>query len=97
MSRTLPGTLAIGLLAFAFDWLPHHPHSERGRYVDTSYGNFELARYPARRVESLQAWCAADTSRWRIFSVIVSRPMPACRNCCSRCGRKGLGTQGLRP
>lgn len=27
----------------------------------TPYGNFELARYPARRIESLQAWCAADT------------------------------------
>lgn len=31
----LPGQLAAGVLAFCFDWLPHHPHSARGRYVDT--------------------------------------------------------------
>jgi fatty acid desaturase len=31
----LPGVLASGLLAFLFDWLPHHPHSTRGRGVDT--------------------------------------------------------------
>lgn len=30
-----PGVLASGLLAFLFDWLPHHPHSLRGRGVDT--------------------------------------------------------------
>lgn len=27
----------------------------------TPYGKFELARYPSRRREPLQAWCAADT------------------------------------
>ncbi|MEO1084621.1 MAG: fatty acid desaturase, partial [Acidobacteriota bacterium] len=27
-----PALLAAALLAFAFDWLPHHPHSERSRY-----------------------------------------------------------------
>lgn len=31
----LPSWLAVGVLAFAFDWLPHHPHSTQGRYVDT--------------------------------------------------------------
>jgi len=31
----LPGCLAIGLLGFAFDWLPHHPHCVQGRYIDT--------------------------------------------------------------
>lgn len=30
-----PGQLAIGLLALVFDWVPHHPHSVRGRWVDT--------------------------------------------------------------
>jgi len=30
-----PAFLASGLLAFAFDWLPHAPHSERRRYLDT--------------------------------------------------------------
>jgi len=30
-----PGIAAGGLLAFLFDWLPHHPHSVRGRGVDT--------------------------------------------------------------
>lgn len=30
-----PGIVASGLLAFLFDWLPHHPHSTRGRGVDT--------------------------------------------------------------
>ncbi|MEO1368405.1 MAG: fatty acid desaturase, partial [Acidobacteriota bacterium] len=27
-----PALLSAAVLAFAFDWLPHHPHSERGRY-----------------------------------------------------------------
>ena len=31
----IPGLLASGALAFLFDWLPHHPHSNRGRGVDT--------------------------------------------------------------
>lgn len=31
----IPGLLASGLLAFLFDWLPHHPHSTRGRGADT--------------------------------------------------------------
>lgn len=30
-----PAVLASGLLAFLFDWLPHHPHSVRGRGADT--------------------------------------------------------------
>ena len=28
----VPGWLASGLLAFAFDWLPHHPHDGTGRF-----------------------------------------------------------------
>lgn len=31
----LPGFIAQGFLAFAFDWLPHHPHEERSRYTNT--------------------------------------------------------------
>ncbi len=31
----LPSWLAVAVLAFFFDWLPHHPHSVQGRYVDT--------------------------------------------------------------
>jgi fatty acid desaturase len=31
----IPGVLSSGALAFLFDWLPHHPHSTRGRGVDT--------------------------------------------------------------
>lgn len=31
----VPALLALGMLAFAFDWLPHHPHRERGRMRDT--------------------------------------------------------------
>ena len=31
----VPAVVASGLLAFAFDWLPHHPHEVQGRYVDT--------------------------------------------------------------
>jgi fatty acid desaturase len=30
----LPGWLAGGLLAFAFDWLPHHPHGDTGRFTN---------------------------------------------------------------
>jgi len=32
---SLPAVLGLGLLAFAFDWLPHHPHDNRERYRDT--------------------------------------------------------------
>lgn len=31
----LPALAASALLAFAFDWLPHAPHIERRRYLDT--------------------------------------------------------------
>lgn len=31
----VPAYLALGFLAFAFDWLPHHPHSVQQRYLDT--------------------------------------------------------------
>ena len=31
----LPGLVASGMLAFAFDWLPHHPHGIQKRYQDT--------------------------------------------------------------
>ena len=31
----MPALLASGLLAFAFDWLPHTPHAERRRFLDT--------------------------------------------------------------
>ncbi|MEZ4323115.1 MAG: fatty acid desaturase [Myxococcota bacterium] len=30
----LPGWLASGILSFAFDWLPHHPHDDTGRYTN---------------------------------------------------------------
>lgn len=30
-----PGLLALAVLAFAFDWLPHHPHAIRQKYLDT--------------------------------------------------------------
>lgn len=31
----VPAYLALGFLAFAFDWLPHHPHAVQQRYLDT--------------------------------------------------------------
>jgi len=31
----LPALFAVGFLAFAFDYLPHHPHSVQARYLDT--------------------------------------------------------------
>ena len=31
----LPALLATAFLAFVFDYLPHHPHSVQGRYLDT--------------------------------------------------------------
>ncbi len=31
----LPGLLAVGLLAFVLDWVPHHPHTERRRGLNT--------------------------------------------------------------
>jgi len=30
----LPAWLASGVLAFAFDWLPHHPHGDTGRWTN---------------------------------------------------------------
>ncbi len=30
-----PAIVASGILAFAFDWLPHHPHDGKERYHDT--------------------------------------------------------------
>lgn len=30
-----PAIFALAFLAFAFDWLPHHPHAIRQRYLDT--------------------------------------------------------------
>lgn len=35
-----PAFLASGVLAFAFDWLPHAPHQRRGRYADTRLVTF---------------------------------------------------------
>lgn len=35
MTVIVPGFLSIGLLAFAFDWLPHHPHTIQQKYLDT--------------------------------------------------------------
>lgn len=31
----VPAWIATGFLAFAFDWLPHHPHTVRERFKDT--------------------------------------------------------------
>lgn len=31
----LPGLAAATMLAFAFDWVPHHPHSVQRRFLDT--------------------------------------------------------------
>ncbi|MGB3466559.1 MAG: fatty acid desaturase [Cyclobacteriaceae bacterium] len=31
----LPAYLALGFLALAFDWLPHHPHAVQQKYLDT--------------------------------------------------------------
>ncbi len=31
----LAAWIATSVLAFLFDWLPHHPHAEQGRYIDT--------------------------------------------------------------
>lgn len=31
----VPAILASGLLAFLFDYVPHHPHDTQGRHVDT--------------------------------------------------------------
>lgn len=30
-----PAILALAFLAFAFDWLPHHPHAVQQRFLDT--------------------------------------------------------------
>lgn len=31
----IPAQIAFTILAFTFDWLPHYPHTNRGRYLDT--------------------------------------------------------------
>lgn len=31
----VPALIAAAFLAFAFDWVPHHPHSAQGRFIDT--------------------------------------------------------------
>jgi fatty acid desaturase len=31
----IPAYFALGILSFAFDWLPHHPHSIQKKYLDT--------------------------------------------------------------
>ena len=31
----IPGIVALALLAFAFDWLPHHPHQSRKPFLNT--------------------------------------------------------------
>ena len=31
----VPAWMAMALLAFLFDWVPHHPHDVQGRYLDT--------------------------------------------------------------
>ena len=31
----LPAIFALAFLAFAFDWLPHHPHAIQQKYLDT--------------------------------------------------------------
>lgn len=31
----VPSWLAVAVLGFCFDWLPHHPHGVQGRYLDT--------------------------------------------------------------
>ncbi len=31
----IPAALALWVLAFVFDWLPHHPHASNERYLDT--------------------------------------------------------------
>ena len=30
----LPSVLGLGFLGFSFDWLPHHPHQEKSRYLN---------------------------------------------------------------
>jgi fatty acid desaturase len=42
----VPGLVAATLLAFAFDWVPHHPHSVQGRYVDTRIVAFPMLTLP---------------------------------------------------
>ena len=42
----VPGLVAATFLAFAFDWLPHHPHSVQGRYIDTSIFPFPVLTRP---------------------------------------------------
>lgn len=42
----MPAWLALSLLAFVFDWLPHHPHRERTRFLNARL-------FPSRRLEVL--------------------------------------------
>lgn len=44
----LPGLLATLWLAFIFAWLPHFPHAERGRYIDTRVTLFPGSHWLAR-------------------------------------------------
>ena len=36
----LPGHIALVTCALMFDWLVHHPHTERGRYIDSAVLDF---------------------------------------------------------
>lgn len=42
----VPGLVAATLLAFAFDWVPHHPHTVQGRFVDTRILAFPVLTLP---------------------------------------------------
>lgn len=35
MTVIFPANFALAFLAFAFDWLPHHPHAVQQKYLDT--------------------------------------------------------------
>ncbi len=38
--------LALAILAFVFDWLPHTPHNKIGRYIDTAIIDKSFLTYP---------------------------------------------------
>ena len=46
----LPGHIAIVMCPLMFDWLVHHPHTERGRYADSA---ILLFPWPIRRLMDL--------------------------------------------